>query len=57
MLAAVFGPPELGKIPDPSDVAAYPRPDWYFLWLFAALALLPGQIAQEMPYFDNSGGI
>ena len=41
VLALVFGPPELGKLPDPSIVQAYPRPDWYLLWLFAILALLP----------------
>jgi ubiquinol-cytochrome c reductase cytochrome b subunit len=41
ILALVFGPPELGKLPDPSIIQAYPRPDWYLLWLFAILALLP----------------
>jgi len=40
-LAAVFGPPAIGKPPDPTIVNANPRPDWYFLWYFAVLALLP----------------
>ena len=41
LLAATVGPKELGKQPDPSIIDAYPRPDWYFLWYFGVLALLP----------------
>jgi len=41
LFAIIFGPKELGKPPDPSIIQAYPQPDWYFLWYFGVLALLP----------------
>jgi len=40
-LALIVGPPELGKPPDPTIVEASPRPEWYFLWYFAVLSLIP----------------
>jgi ubiquinol-cytochrome c reductase cytochrome b subunit len=41
-IAAIFGPYGPRSIPDPTIVeSANPRPDWYFLWLFALLALSP----------------
>jgi ubiquinol-cytochrome c reductase cytochrome b subunit len=44
VLAVWLGPPELGGKADPTVVEAYPRPDWYFLWYFALLALIPPNI-------------
>lgn len=40
-LALIVGPPELGQPPDPTLVNASPRPDWYFMWYFALLSLIP----------------
>jgi ubiquinol-cytochrome c reductase cytochrome b subunit len=44
LLALIVGPPDLGPPPDPSILEAYPRPDWYFLWYFALLALAPNNL-------------
>ncbi len=43
-LALIFGPPVLGQPPDPSLLAKDPAPDWYLLWYYAALALIPPRI-------------
>ena len=44
VLAIVIGPKEIGKPADPTNIQIYPRPDWYFLWYFALLALIPPKI-------------
>lgn len=41
VLAIVIGPATLGKPPNPSIIEASPRPDWYFLWYYAVLTLIP----------------
>lgn len=43
-LALWVGPPPIEKPPDPSILSADPRPDWYLLWYFAVLALIPPRI-------------
>ena len=43
-LAVTFGPKGPSGPPDPTLIAAEPRPDWYFLPLFALLALSPPEM-------------
>jgi len=43
-LAISFGPKGPNGPPDPTLVAAEPRPDWYFLPLFSLLALSPPEM-------------
>ena len=42
--AAVLGPFGPGGQPDPTIIQAAPRPDFFFLWLFSLLSLLPPQM-------------
>jgi ubiquinol-cytochrome c reductase cytochrome b subunit len=42
--AALFGPFGPKGQPDPTVVQAVPKPDYFFLWAYAALALLPPQM-------------
>lgn len=44
LLAYFVGPPPIEKPPDPSLLNADPRPDWYLLWYFAVLALIPAKL-------------
>jgi len=39
--AAIFGPIGPGGPPDPTIIDTEPAPDFFFLWIYAALALLP----------------
>jgi ubiquinol-cytochrome c reductase cytochrome b subunit len=40
LLAVFIGPPKLTGMPNPAEIDVFPKPDWYFLWYFALLALL-----------------
>ncbi|MGA2232170.1 MAG: cytochrome b N-terminal domain-containing protein [Tepidisphaeraceae bacterium] len=42
--AAVFGPPHLDKPPDPTTLNVDPAPDWYFLFYYAILSMLPANL-------------
>ena len=42
--AAFFGPFGPSGYPDPTIVQTIPKPDFFFLWLYAMLALLPPQM-------------
>ena len=42
--AAMFGPIGPGGQPDPRIIATEPAPDFFFLWIYAALALLPANL-------------
>lgn len=44
IVAAWLGPYGPRSIPDPTLIQANPRPDWYFLWMFALLALSPPEV-------------
>mgnify|MGYP002632664376 CR=1 FL=1 len=39
--AAYFGPKMPNGLADPTQIDTLPRPDFYFLWIFAVAALLP----------------
>jgi ubiquinol-cytochrome c reductase cytochrome b subunit len=42
--AAIVGPIGPNGAPDPTLIDTNPKPDYFFLWLFAALALLPPSV-------------
>ncbi len=39
--ALYFGPEGPHGVPDPTQINSVPKPDFFFLWLYAVLALLP----------------
>ena len=44
LCAAYFGPYGPSGQPDPTIIQTVPRPDYFFLWLYALLSLLPPQL-------------
>jgi ubiquinol-cytochrome c reductase cytochrome b subunit len=44
LCAVIFGPPVLDKPPDPTTLNVNPAPDWYFLFYFAVLSMLPANL-------------
>ena len=70
VIAIVIGPPALDAPPNPSNLDALPVPDWYFMFYFAFLALMPpametylmvfgpllvGAILFFLPFISNRG--
>lgn len=51
LLALLVGPPHLDPVPNPTVIDASPRPDWYFLWYFAVLALSPHHLENWIMIF------
>ncbi len=51
ILAWFVGAPDLTAAPDLTNVDADPKPDWYFTWIFAVFALLPGDIESYIIFF------
>ena len=41
LIAIIIGPPALCPPPNPSNLDALPVPDWYFIFYFSFLALIP----------------
>src|SRR5579875_2714051 len=48
LCALVFGPYGPGGQPDPTIIQTSPKPDFFFLWLFAVLSYLPPEM--ETPF-------
>jgi ubiquinol-cytochrome c reductase cytochrome b subunit len=48
LCAVIFGPFGPTGQPDPTIIETVPRPDFFFLWLYALLSLLPPQL--ETPF-------
>jgi len=44
LVAAYFGPFGPSGRPDPTIIQTAPRPDYFFLWLYALLSLLPAKL-------------
>jgi len=48
--ALLIGAPALSGPPNPTNVVVQPRPDWYFIWYYAAEALAPYGIDDYMQF-------
>ena len=42
--AALFGPYGPKGVPDPTIISTVPKPDFFFLWIYTALAFLPPEL-------------
>jgi ubiquinol-cytochrome c reductase cytochrome b subunit len=55
--AALFGPYGPNGAPNPTIVDTEPKPDFFFLWLYAALALLPPKMETPLLLIGPAVGI
>lgn len=51
LLALIIGAPEPKGPPDPGEVLAHPRPDWYLKWIFAIYAMMPPKVEPYLIFF------
>ncbi len=70
LFAAIFGPKGPTGPPFPTEIDTVPRPDFFFMWIFAVAALMPEQMETflllagapaillvlfALPFFNNTG--
>lgn len=55
--AALFGPYGPNGAPDPTIVQTEPKPDFFFLWIYAALALLPPSMETPLLLIGPAVGV
>jgi ubiquinol-cytochrome c reductase cytochrome b subunit len=48
--ALFFGPIGPGGVPDPTIIQTAPKPDYFFLWIYTALAFLPPSIETPLMF-------
>jgi ubiquinol-cytochrome c reductase cytochrome b subunit len=55
--ALIFGPIGPKGVPDPTIIQTSPKPDFFFLWIYSALAFLPPQLETPLIFIAPAIGI